>query len=50
MEVEFVQGVKMADGVALSIKETAARDGVVLTAHAPYFVNLNAREPAKTDC
>ena len=47
MEVEFVQGVRMADGVALSIKKTAARDGVVLTAHAPYFVNLNAREPAK---
>jgi len=47
MEVEFVQGVRMADGVALSIKETASRDGVVLTAHAPYFVNLNAREPAK---
>jgi len=47
MEVEFVQGVRMADGVALSIKETASRDGVVLTAHAPYFVNMNAREPAK---
>ena len=27
--------------------ETAAREGVKLSAHGPYFVNLNAREPEK---
>jgi len=47
LEVQFVQGVKMADKVALSVGKTARTRGVVLTAHAPYFINLNARESAK---
>ncbi len=47
MEVEFVQGVKMSTQVALSVGELAARKKVVLTAHGPYFVNLNAVEPQK---
>jgi deoxyribonuclease-4 len=47
MEVEFVQGVKMSPQVAVSVGELAARKNVVLTAHGPYFVNLNAVEPQK---
>jgi deoxyribonuclease-4 len=47
MEVEFVQGVKMSPKVAVSVGELAARKNVVLTAHGPYFVNLNAAEPEK---
>ena len=47
MEVEFVQGVKMSPEVAASMGELAARKKVVLTAHGPYFVNLNAVEPQK---
>jgi len=47
MEVEFVQGVKMSPNVAASVGELAARKKVVLTAHGPYFVNLNAVEPQK---
>ena len=47
MEVEFVQGVKMSPDVAVSVGELAARKNVVLTAHGPYFVNLNAVEPQK---
>jgi deoxyribonuclease-4 len=47
MEVEFVQGVKMGPDVAVSVGELAARKNVVLTAHGPYFVNLNAVEPQK---
>ena len=47
MEVEFVQGVRMSPPVAQSTRETAAARGVRLSAHAPYFVNLNAREPEK---
>ena len=47
MEVEFVQGVKMSSQVAVTIGELAARKKVVLTAHGPYFVNLNAVEPQK---
>jgi deoxyribonuclease-4 len=47
MEVEFVQGVKMSSDVAVSVGELAARKKVALTAHGPYFVNLNAVEPQK---
>jgi deoxyribonuclease-4 len=47
MEIEFVQGVRMGETSALEVAETAARLGVKLSAHAPYFINLNAREPEK---
>jgi deoxyribonuclease-4 len=47
MEVEFVQGVKMGSQVAASVGELAARKNVVLTAHGPYAMNLNAVEPQK---
>jgi deoxyribonuclease-4 len=47
MEVEFVQGVRMGEAGARLVAETAARTGVKLSAHAPYFINLNAREPEK---
>ncbi len=47
MEVEFVRGVKMGEASARQVAEVAARKGIRLSAHAPYFVNLNAREPEK---
>ena len=47
MEVEFVQGVKMSSQVAATVGELAERNKVALTAHGPYFVNLNAVEPQK---
>jgi deoxyribonuclease-4 len=47
MEVEFVQGVKMSPQVAASVGELAAKKKVVLAAHGPYFINLNAVEPEK---
>ena len=47
MEVEFVQGVKMSSQVAAAVGELAERNKVALTAHGPYFVNLNAVEPQK---
>jgi len=47
MEIEFVQGVRMGEAGAVEVGETAARTGVKLTAHAPYFINLNARELEK---
>jgi len=47
MEVEFVQGVKMSSEVAVSVGELAARKKIVLTAHGPYAMNLNAVEPQK---
>lgn len=47
MEVEFVRGVNMSSKAAVSAGELAARRNVVLTAHGPYFINLNAVEPQK---
>jgi deoxyribonuclease-4 len=47
MEVEFVQGVRMSPKVAVSVGELATRKKVALTAHGPYFINLNAIEPQK---
>ena len=47
MEVEFVRGVKMGEAGARLVAEAAAREGVKLSAHAPYFINFNAHEPEK---
>ena len=47
MEIEFVQGVRMGEGAARLVAEVASRNGVKLSAHAPYFINLNAHELEK---
>ncbi len=47
MEIEFVQGVRMGEQSAGQIAEAAAREGIRLSAHAPYFINFNAHEPEK---
>jgi len=47
MEIEFVQGVRMGETGARLVAETAQSEGVKLSAHGPYFINLNAREPEK---
>jgi deoxyribonuclease IV len=47
MEVEFVQGVRMKSAEAVRVGQTAAQNNVRLSVHAPYFINLNARESEK---
>jgi len=47
MEVEFVRGVRMSPEVAVSTGRLAAEKQIVLTAHGPYFINLNAVERQK---
>ncbi len=47
MEMEFVQGVRMGAESARLVAEAATKNGVKLSAHGPYYINLNAREPAK---
>ena len=47
MEIEFARGVKMAEAGARLVSETAVKTGVRLSAHAPYFINFNARETEK---
>lgn len=47
MEVQFTRGVKMNERMAQEVGEVAKKYGVRLTAHAPYFINLNAHEKEK---
>ena len=47
MELEFVQRVGMGEAGARLVAETATKEGIQLSAHAPYYINLNAREPEK---
>lgn len=47
MELEFVQRVSLGEAGARLVAEVATKQGVKLSAHAPYYINLNAREPEK---
>ena len=47
MELEFVQGVRMKEDVAVDVAKTASEHNIKLSAHAPYYINLNAKEPEK---
>jgi deoxyribonuclease IV len=47
MEIEFVQGVRMSKETAKQVSVVAANRNIRLTVHAPYFINLNAREAEK---
>jgi len=44
MELEFVRGVSMGEKKAASVRETAERLGIALTAHAPYYINFNSSD------
>lgn len=47
MELEFVHGVRMGDDLARQVNQVRRELGLHLTVHGPYFINLNAKEPAK---
>ncbi|MBI2558756.1 TIM barrel protein [Candidatus Woesearchaeota archaeon] len=47
MELEFVRSVNITKDKAPEIKRIAEENNVVLTCHAPYFINLNSLEKAK---
>jgi deoxyribonuclease-4 len=49
MEIEFVRGVRMSDEAAAEVKSLAQQLGVLLTVHAPYYINLNSAEEAKVE-
>lgn len=42
MELEFVRGVNIGSKIAKDVKEISKKNNVVLTAHCPYYINLNA--------
>ncbi|MHC1592636.1 MAG: TIM barrel protein [Methermicoccaceae archaeon] len=47
MELEFGHGVNIGDARAEALKALAVQHNVVLTAHAPYYINLNSRDAEK---
>ncbi|MGP8079853.1 MAG: TIM barrel protein [Dehalococcoidales bacterium] len=47
LEVEFVEGVRMSKETAKQVAVVAANRNIRLSVHAPYFINLNAREAEK---
>ncbi len=49
LELEFAHGIRMKDETASEINKTARKLGIALTAHAPYYINLNAKEQDKID-
>lgn len=42
MELAWVQSVRVGEAKCAEIKAAAAENGVALSVHAPYFINLNA--------
>lgn len=47
MELEFVHSINISREKAPEIRDAAKKEGVVLTCHAPYFINLNSLEKPK---
>ena len=47
MELEFVHSINITKEKAPEIKKIAEENNIVLTCHAPYFINLNSLEKAK---
>lgn len=49
MEMEFVHGVNMGAETAKKVFDARKEHDVILTAHGPYYINLNAVEKIKAD-
>ena len=47
MEMEYVYGVRMTPEVAGKVRRVAREEDLTLTAHGPYYINLNAKEEHK---
>ncbi|HOC93752.1 MAG TPA: TIM barrel protein [bacterium] len=49
MEIEHVYGVRTTPEAAEAARQAAQETGLALSAHAPYYVNLNSKEPDKVE-
>lgn len=47
MELEFVHGVRMSDDSQKVVKKVS--ENMIITAHGPYYINLNSKEQEKID-
>lgn len=44
LELAWVNGVRVGEATCAAIKKTAEETGVVLSVHAPYYINLNGED------
>lgn len=49
MEVEFVHGVRMSAETRQYLKNLVKEKGFILTAHGPFYINLNSKEEEKIE-
>ncbi len=49
MELEFVHGVRMSDENRELVARMNREKNFIITAHAPFYINLNSLEPEKVD-
>ena len=49
MELEFVRSINISKEKAPEVKAQAKKEGIVLTCHAPHYINLNAQEREKLE-
>ena len=47
MELEFVHGVRIRDDMADRVRRVAEENGIRLTCHGPYYINLSSQEREK---
>ena len=47
MELEFVYGVKMTEEIALRVRSIAIKEGIDLTVHGSYYINLASEDKSK---
>lgn len=49
MEVEFVHGVRMSDETRKMLNKITKEKKLILTAHGPFYINLNSKEEEKVE-
>ena len=49
MELEFVHGVRMTEANQNLVRDIVKEKNMVITAHGPYYINLNSKEDEKID-
>ena len=49
LELEFVHGVRISDKSREQVADAVKNSGKIITAHAPFYLNLNAREEDKVE-
>ena len=49
MELEFVHGVRMSPESKNIVKDNVDKHNMIITAHAPFYINLNSKEEEKIE-